>query len=205
MIDNDNFQQDAAPLAGLSITIHSGLSGLVRITARCLMAAGALLEPHAPLHVVIDAPPMFAYHWLIQAQSSQSSAIVVTSNACPEYIADLWELRPAAVIVGHDVQSDVIKAVWRVSQGERYCMTPDGEHIAGSERDVLRCVASGWGFAAIAAHLGLSPKTVRNKVSAIYRRLGLTNRSELTLYYLGLLQPRKERADEEQADETNIP
>ncbi|MDW8213048.1 MAG: LuxR C-terminal-related transcriptional regulator [Roseiflexaceae bacterium] len=191
MIDNDDFRQifDAAPLAGLSVTIHSGLSGLVRITASYLVEAGARLEPDAPLHVVIDAPPLFAYHWLIKAQSLQSSTIVVTSNACPEYIADLWELRPAAVIVGGDVQSDVIKAVWRVSQGERYCMTPSGGHVAGKERDVLRYVASGWGFSAIAAHLGLSPKTVRNKVSAIYQRLGLMNRSELTLYYLGLLQP----------------
>lgn len=52
---------------------------------------------------------------------------------------------------------------------------PDGL-LTARERDVLRLIASGLTNAAIAERLFLSEKTVRNHVSAVFRKLGAGNR-----------------------------
>jgi DNA-binding NarL/FixJ family response regulator len=46
------------------------------------------------------------------------------------------------------------------------------------ERDILRLIAQGLTNAAIADRLSLSPKTVRNQVSTIFSKLGVTDRAE---------------------------
>jgi DNA-binding NarL/FixJ family response regulator len=46
------------------------------------------------------------------------------------------------------------------------------------ESDVLRLVAAGLGNAAIAVRLGVSAKTVRNQVSAVLTKLGVSSRTE---------------------------
>jgi DNA-binding NarL/FixJ family response regulator len=119
-----------------------GVPGLVRLTAAYLEAAGARCAPHAPLRLLIDAPPTFASCQLACAPPP-GPTIVVTGNTCPEYVADLWEAQPAIVIVGDDVQADVIAAVRRASQGERYCMAPGAPRLRPGDRAVLRMLALG--------------------------------------------------------------
>lgn len=50
-------------------------------------------------------------------------------------------------------------------------------HLTGREKDVLRLMVSGRDNAGTAAYLGVSPKTVRNVVSAIFTKLGVADRS----------------------------
>ncbi|RTH28421.1 hypothetical protein CSW40_00930 [Thermus scotoductus] len=55
------------------------------------------------------------------------------------------------------------------------------------ERQVMRLVALGLSDAEIARRLSVSKRTVYNWVSSLQDKLGLENRVELALYYLGLL------------------
>ncbi|WP_404382930.1 response regulator transcription factor [Knoellia locipacati] len=50
-------------------------------------------------------------------------------------------------------------------------------HLTARERDVLRLMVQGRDNAAIAAFLGVSPKTVRNVVSSIFAKLRVADRS----------------------------
>lgn len=50
--------------------------------------------------------------------------------------------------------------------------------LTGSERDVLRLMATGSSNGAIAHELALSPKTVRNYISNIFRKLQVADRSQ---------------------------
>lgn len=50
-------------------------------------------------------------------------------------------------------------------------------HLTPREREVLALMVQGRDNTAIARHLGLSPKTVRNVVSAIFTKLQVTDRS----------------------------
>ena len=47
-----------------------------------------------------------------------------------------------------------------------------------ADRDLLRLLAGGRPTAEIAALLGVSPKTVRNRSSLLYRRLGVRSRAQ---------------------------
>jgi DNA-binding NarL/FixJ family response regulator len=50
--------------------------------------------------------------------------------------------------------------------------------VSPREREVLVAFANGATNPAIAAHLGLSPNTVKQHASSIFRKLGVRNRAE---------------------------
>jgi DNA-binding NarL/FixJ family response regulator len=50
--------------------------------------------------------------------------------------------------------------------------------LTARERDVLDGIAAGRSNAVIAADLGLSPKTVSNRVSSIFGKLGVAHRAQ---------------------------
>lgn len=50
--------------------------------------------------------------------------------------------------------------------------------LTDREREILNLIAAGWDNAAIAAHLFVSPNTVRNHISRIFAKLGVSNRAQ---------------------------
>ena len=57
---------------------------------------------------------------------------------------------------------------------------PDLDQLTAREREVLRLIARGYAYKEIARELFISVKTVETHVSAVLRKLQLSNRSELT-------------------------
>lgn len=57
---------------------------------------------------------------------------------------------------------------------------PELDRLTNREREVLRLIARGYAYKQIAKHLNLSVKTVEAHVSAVLRKLQLSNRYELT-------------------------
>ncbi|MBF5045947.1 response regulator transcription factor [Aggregicoccus sp. 17bor-14] len=54
-------------------------------------------------------------------------------------------------------------------------------HLTPRERDVLRYVAQGMDNLKVAAHLGITERTVKAHVCSLYRKLGVENRAEMAL------------------------
>ncbi len=77
---------------------------------------------------------------------------------------------------------EIVKAVRRVARGEEVFGDADGEEAAGPlsgrEREVVALIAAGATNREIAERLFLSPHTVKEHTSAIYRKLGARNRAE---------------------------
>jgi DNA-binding NarL/FixJ family response regulator len=57
---------------------------------------------------------------------------------------------------------------------------PELDLLSDREREVLQLIARGYTYREIAAELGISIKTVESHVSAVLRKLQLSNRNELT-------------------------
>jgi DNA-binding NarL/FixJ family response regulator len=57
---------------------------------------------------------------------------------------------------------------------------PELDQLTPREREVLRLIARGYAYKEIAAELGISAKTVESHVSAVLRKLQLSNRYQLT-------------------------
>jgi DNA-binding NarL/FixJ family response regulator len=77
---------------------------------------------------------------------------------------------------------DVVKAVRMVSLGTEVFAdhTPLDSPLSEREQEVLSLIATGSTNKEIAGHLHLSPHTVKEHTSAIYRKLGVRNRAEAT-------------------------
>jgi DNA-binding NarL/FixJ family response regulator len=57
---------------------------------------------------------------------------------------------------------------------------PELDQLTQREREVLRYIARGYAYKEIARELHISAKTVETHVSAVLRKLQLTNRYELS-------------------------
>jgi DNA-binding NarL/FixJ family response regulator len=94
---------------------------------------------------------------------------------------------------------DLIEAVQRVAEGDAvfsprlagfvldaYASSGGGEvddelhQLTPRERQVLRHIARGYAYKEVARELGISIKTVESHVSAVLRKLQLSNRHQLT-------------------------
>jgi two-component system response regulator DesR len=77
--------------------------------------------------------------------------------------------------------ADVVRAVRMVALGQEvFAPAPseNGDELTPREREVVAQIAQGKTNAEIAAALYLSPHTVKEHTSAIYRKLGVRNRAE---------------------------
>lgn len=134
--------------------------------------------------LLVDAPQGFALRQLERLDRRNLRVIVTTSNHVPEYWEDLWELTPAVLIVGHALYAEVDVAIMRAARGEHYrVIPPDRTKLTRIEREVLRLVARGWTNERIAAHRGVSPKTICNTVVTIEEKLQLRDRMTAAFYY----------------------
>ncbi len=77
--------------------------------------------------------------------------------------------------------ADVVKAVRMVALGTEVFADPDdagAASLSDREQEVLELIASGATNRETAAQLHLSPHTVKDHTTAIYRKLGVRNRAE---------------------------
>jgi DNA-binding CsgD family transcriptional regulator len=60
----------------------------------------------------------------------------------------------------------------------------DGLHVSQRQEQILRLVAAGLSDKEIAAHLKVSPHTVRSHLQRLYRERGFRNRAEAVAAWL---------------------
>jgi len=61
---------------------------------------------------------------------------------------------------------------------------PDADILTAQERKVLACLAAGMTNKEVAQSLCISLSTVKTHISNIFKKLGITNRTEATIYAL---------------------
>jgi DNA-binding NarL/FixJ family response regulator len=67
-------------------------------------------------------------------------------------------------------------------KGQSTASDPDLDRLTHREREVMRLIARGYSYKEIASRLFLSVKTVETHVSAVLRKLQLSNRHQLTAW-----------------------
>ena len=55
-------------------------------------------------------------------------------------------------------------------------------HLTPRERQIIRAVASGLANRQIAVEFGISEQTVKNQLSTLYQKVGVSSRTQLAVY-----------------------
>ena len=97
----------------------------------------------------------------------------------PDVIVDaLCTVAGGGVVLGPDIGPSLLSTM----QGPRtQQLPPPLDKLTPREQDILTRLAAGDDNAAIARHLGLSDKTVRNQLSGVFTKLGVAGRVQAAL------------------------
>jgi DNA-binding NarL/FixJ family response regulator len=119
--------------------------------------------------------------------------VVVFRRPTPAALLEFLAAGVRGFAAEHDPPGELIEAVRATAGGEyhlapgmlallldwhRAQRLPRDERARERDRDLLGLLAAGTSTTAIADRLGIAPKTVRNRASLLYRRLGVRSRGE---------------------------
>jgi len=144
----------------------------------------ASIQLDSKANLVLDAPWGYA---LLTISALSRPMLVVTGVSSTPYLRDLLDLEPEGLLARPAEPQEVMAALARIARGEHFYEGPVVEDgLQPCERAVLRRVALGMENAEIAQVLGVSLRTVENRIVALKEKLAMRNRVELALFYLGM-------------------
>ena len=190
MVGVQSLHGNESPLRALSVLC--GIAHLTETTQNKLSSLGFCIDPGASMKLVLDFPSAYGFSILEELKDNQTQLIVVTWNPCQEYMEDLWDLEPDALLAGETLQKQNLvlalsEVMDRISNHEPYRLTPGPPTVLTQrERLALRYVARGWQNKRIARWIYVEEQTVKNLLRAVYRKLGVRNHVEAALYYWGM-------------------
>jgi DNA-binding NarL/FixJ family response regulator len=123
---------------------------------------------------VSDAPPD-----VIEAIRAGARGYVTKSISGPELVEAISRVGDGDAVFSPMLAGIVLDAFATMPVD---AVDPDLDLLTTREREVLRLIARGYSYKEIARELVISPKTVETHVSAVLRKLQLSNRHELTVW-----------------------
>lgn len=113
---------------------------------------------------------------LVEAIQAGARAYLLKDADAQELISIVGRVQRGESALDPALTARVFDALRRLSAKEA-----ENEQLTEREREILRLVAGGLENRAIAARLHLSEKTVGNRLSEIFQKLGVTNRTQAAL------------------------
>lgn len=167
-----------------SLDIVTGSPHVIEGVTRAIEQAGVSFDRHSPGKLIVDAPVGYALHALRRLDFPECRTIVTTINTCPEYVEDLWDCDPDALLAGTNLALRLPEVILHLERGERFRLTPGCKtELTPSERLMLRYLVHGWSNQHIADRLNLQSKTVMNTLTSVYSKLNVNGREEAILHY----------------------
>jgi len=112
---------------------------------------------------------------VFSAMRAGARGYLVKGAAPPEVVRAIEGVAGGEAIFGPSVAHRVLGYLTRPLSAQDERVFPE---LTDREREILELVAGGMQNHAIATHLSLSPKTVRNNISSIFSKLRVADRAE---------------------------
>lgn len=125
---------------------------------------------------------------LLDAIKAGARAYLLKDADAEELIAVIGRVARGEAVLDPAMTLPVLDAFRRLSDQQE-----DGEALTVREREILQLLAEGLDNRTMATRLYLSEKTIGNRLSEIFGKLGVTNRTQAALVALerGLIAPRE--------------
>jgi DNA-binding NarL/FixJ family response regulator len=128
---------------------------------------------------------------VVERVTTGARFLALSVSDAPVDVIDLVQAGASGYVTKTIEPDDLADAVRRVAAGEAVfppslagfvleAVDPDEPPLTPRERDVLRLIARGYLYKEVALELGISPKNVEHHVSAVLRKLQLSNRHQLS-------------------------
>ena len=123
---------------------------------------------------------------LLDALKAGARAYLLKDADAEELIEVIGRVERGEAVLDPAMTLPVLDAFRRLSEQQE-----DGEALTTREREILQLLAGGLDNRTIAARLFLSEKTIGNRLSEIFAKLGVTNRTQAALVAMqrGLIAP----------------
>jgi DNA-binding NarL/FixJ family response regulator len=144
------------------------------------------------VNLVLDYPIGFAREVLLMLQPP---VVVVTACESGYYLSDLLEFQPAGLLI-EPFDPPALEAALRLAASGHSAGYPEfmGDYrLPPRERQVLRLLAKGLSDKDIARELKIAPKSVSHAVLSLREKMGVENRAQEGLMYLGALKSNLQR------------
>jgi two-component system, NarL family, response regulator NreC len=171
------------------------------------LAAVALVEQLQPNVLIVDLmlPALSGLEVIRQVRKRvpRTQIVALSMHASESYVLAALRNGAAAYVLKEASSTEIVQAVREVLAGRRYLSPPLSQYaldayiekakgapldpyetLTTREREVLHLVAQGTTTPAIAARLGLSPRTVETHRTNLMRKLGLRSQTDLIRYAL---------------------
>jgi len=116
--------------------------------------------------------------YVLEALRSGAAAYVLKSGSSAELLAAVRAVMTGARYLSPPLSERAIEAYAQLAQGG----TDPYDTLTTREREVLQLAAEGVASQAIAARLGISPRTVETHRANLMRKLGIAGQTELIRY-----------------------
>lgn len=117
------------------------------------------------------------------AALDSADTLVVSDNPCPEYQLELMNEDPSMLLSRVGIEK-IAEAVREMEQGVSLHPAPMSK-LTPKERFTLKLIAEGHPLYVCAERRNVSEGTLRNTLQAIYLKLRLKSRVQLSHYYYG--------------------
>lgn len=131
----------------------------------------------------------------VRAKQPNTKVMILTGYEDDSTVRSLVTAGVCGYVLKGEASSVVVRAIRAVAQGDTWLSRPVVEKLMQEkneeaplsiltqrEQEILSMIGRGWSNSRIAGQLTLSEQTIRNKVSQIYAKLGLSSRAEAILW-----------------------
>jgi DNA-binding NarL/FixJ family response regulator len=149
------------------------------------------------LDLNMPGPSPFETVAYLREHCAETRVLILTAYD-DAYIHGLMAAGAAGYVLKDEAAEAVVGAIRAIAEGGTWLSRPVAEKLAhpgtgedaqaqtagltDREREIVRLMAQGWDNARIAGELNLAEQTVRNYVSRIYTKLGVTSRVQAAVW-----------------------
>ena len=188
---------------GLNLALRSSMSNIVVDSAGSIAEAEDLIHRHsnyklAVLDLILPDANGFSGFLRLQHALGRVPIVIISATERPEIVAAARALGAAGYLSKTERLDDLVKSLRRILAGETiFATTATNESVAtarnklaslsGAQLRVLLALADGRLNKQIAGDLNVSEATIKAHMTAIFRKLGVNNRTQAILAMQPLL------------------
>jgi len=137
-------------------------------------------EPQGPRTIILTAS--IEKPQIIEALQLGARGVVLKESATELLLKSIRSVMAGQTWIGRESVTDLVQYLRSAEAQAQPAAPPKGFGLTPRELDIVATIVAGYSNREIARHLGISEDTVKNHLSNVFDKLGVSSRLELALF-----------------------